>query len=237
MKVQKQPTTVEEWLEARKIAPTVFGVTDEGDFRSPPIREGETAKIIVPSPQVPATSEVIENFFQGRLASVKDLEARFAAARRELKATVDAYRAGTSGVSASDVLIANRGVQELDQQISQIMKSPRSVAILKGVPLRDIEFDVRYVDRSSKVNGEVMAIQSGAFPWKAFYMDPVDEAETAGSNASSTASSSGSSSGSSSASSTAQSGGKVSKTPQERARIGAIIRARTMKKRARMGHF
>jgi len=165
--VKKQPSTVKEWLEAKVRFPKTYLVSPDGRLISPPSNPGEQEKLIVIEPRIPAPIEFIEGKFKERSDAIKTAEEQFTEARRSLQRTIEAFRKGM--MSASDVVIANQQVKEAETVLMEQAVQPRSIYAL-GDPtpeVRQIRFENPYL--KNKVSDPVYVLQRTTFPWTYFY--------------------------------------------------------------------
>lgn len=208
----KQPKTVDEWLDAKVKYPTTYNVTPEGMLISPPSKSGESEIIIPLESRVHATAKLITGEFEKRAEQIKEAEEQFTEARRNLQRTTEAYRQGA--VTASDVVIANQQVKEAEMFLVDKAVNPRTLVTVDPSPVvRDILLENRYL--VNKMADPVYIVKRATFPWTYFYarqedlVEEVEEEESSNTNTST----------------------NTNRSAEERARIAAIIRARTAKKR------
>lgn len=91
-KVSTQPSTVDEWIEARKIDPERFTFSSNGDLIAAPVESGNIQKTIIPNSKVKAPKEAIDRFFEERSAKIKLAEDDFIAKKHMLHALMIRYR-------------------------------------------------------------------------------------------------------------------------------------------------
>jgi len=208
----KRPTSVEEWIEAKKKAPAFFTTTQEGDAIVPPYKEGETENVLMINPLVPAKRAFIEDFYAKRAEELKVAEEEFAKLKRELHQTVLSYK--REEIGADVVASKNENVYAAQAKVNMIAKYPRILEEVTGIEQYDLTFDWY---RRGKFSMPVSAYMPSAFPWQAFWMpgsmtDPVveDQSEENQDN---------------------QEGGKQKKnyTPKQRAIIASIMKKRSVK--------
>jgi len=162
----KQPTTAAEWITAKARFPNRFTVDKDGNFLSPPINPGDSEKIIVVEPEVPAGVEQIKGFFAKRQASLKEPEESYTSAKRHLQEVMTAYRAGL--VTVADVLDANHLVHIAECTLNSAAKFPRKLNtdLTGALAERDLSFQ-HYADRS--IAEKVVQVTYTTFPWEAFW--------------------------------------------------------------------
>jgi hypothetical protein len=212
----KRPTTVEEWIEAKKKAPAYFITNQEGDAIVPANKEkGETENVLMINPLVPAKKAFIEDFYAKRAEELKVAEEEFAKLKRELHQTVLSYK--REEIGADVVAIKNNNVYAAQAKVNMIAKYPRILEEVTGIEQYDLTFDWY---RRGKFSMPVSAYMPSAFPWQAFWMpgsmtDPVveDQSEENQDNQDN------------------QEGGKQKKnyTPKQRAIIASIMKKRYSK--------
>jgi hypothetical protein len=165
-KVFTQPKTVEEWLNAKVLSPSLFKVSPEGMLISPPIESGDIERIIPLESRIPATVKHIEEQFAKRTEEVKLAEENFTEARRSLQRITDAFRKGMA--STGDVVIANQQVKEAEAFLLQKAIVNRSINELFPSPeVRDLFLDNRYV--TDKIKDMVYKLNRENFPWTYYY--------------------------------------------------------------------
>lgn len=165
-----RPTTVEEWIQAKKIAPIQFTVDSNGDLVVPPFKAGEAEMTIPLRAKQPATDEHIKKFFLDRIQSLKEAEEEFAAAKREAQQMYIAYK--REEAELPDLLKANKKVAEAQVKLTALVKFPRSYELLKGLVENDLSFDWY---RRSKIADPVGTVITTEFPWKAFWTEAADQ--------------------------------------------------------------
>jgi hypothetical protein len=172
--VSKQPTTVEEWLKAKVLFPSKFQVSQQGDLLSPPINEGEREIVIGIKPDVPATIEYTQDFFQKRRDALKEPEELTTTAKRALHTVMNDYRKGL--VPVSDVLDANRKTQDAECRLNNLAKLPFSINNLTGV-LKERDLTLQHYDDRTIAEPVFQAMYT-TVPWNAFWMTATDAAST-----------------------------------------------------------
>ena len=160
----KRPTTVEEWLEAKVKAPTRFTVDESGDLVVPPYKAGEAEVTIITRQKTPATADHVRRFFAARNESLKEPEAEFAEAKRNLQVVYAAYK--REEASIDEVLDANQLAAQAQIKVNALVKFPRNFEPLEGLLNNDLSFDWY---RRAKIPVPVGTMQSTVFPWKAFW--------------------------------------------------------------------
>jgi hypothetical protein len=178
---------------------------------SPPSKSGESEIIIPLESRVHATAKLITDEFEKRAEQIKEAEEQFTEARRNLQRTTEAYRQGA--VTASDVVIANQQVKEAEMFLVDKAVNPRTLVTVDPSPtVRDILLENRYL--VNKMADPVYILKRATFPWTYFYArqeDLVEEVEEEEESSNTNT--------------------NTNRSAEERARIAAIIRARTAKKR------
>jgi len=207
--VLKQVTTKEEWFEAKLKYPTKYTVSLHGDMVTSSDPGATTIELI---PQVPASTEFIQDKLDARNQKRLEAEIRYTTAKRALFEITKQYKAAAK--TLADVINANQEVHNAECMLNSITKDPRYITKLEGLMGKEL-YDNPY--DASKIAEPVLAGMYSSFPWSFFWMDkpeekipedepPEDEEQP-------------------------QEGGKKEKTPEEKARIWAIIRAKMAKNR------
>ena len=205
--IAKQVTTKEEWFEAKLKNPKQFALSPQGDMVTSSDPGATTIELI---PQVPASIEFILDKLDSRNQKRLEAETRYTTAKRDLFSITKEYRAKTK--SLADVLNANQEVHNAECILNSITKDPRYLITIEGLMGKEL-FDDQY--DTSKIPEPVTSGSYSPFPWSFFWMDkqeekiPEEPVEDEGQP---------------------QQGGKKEKTPEEKARIRAIIRAKMAKK-------
>lgn len=168
----KKPTTVEEWLVAKVKAPNRFTTDKNGDLVVPPYKEGESEVIIVHREKVPATADHIRRYFADRNERLKEPEAEFAAAKRNLQEVHVAYKRGE--VSVDDVLQANQAAAVAQAKVNSIVEGSRTFKKLEELLENDLSFDWY---RRNKIAVEVGTMETTRFPWQTFWTSAPDVIE------------------------------------------------------------
>jgi len=205
--VTKQITTKEEWFEAKLKYPTKYSVSPQGDLITSSDPGASTIELI---PQVPASVDFIQDKLDSRNEKRLEAESRYTTAKRALFDITKQYKAKAK--TLSDVLNANQEVHNAECILNSITKDPRYIKKLEGLMGKEL-YDNPY--DASKIAEPVLAGAYTPFPWSFFWMDkpeekipeePLEDEPP-------------------------QEGGtKKEKTPEEKARIWAIIRAKMAKK-------
>lgn len=160
----KKPTTVEEWLEAKVRAPSRFTVDENGDLVIPPYKAGESEVTIVHRASAPATADHILKHYKARNEALKEPEAEYAEAKRNVQTVYAAYK--REAASIDEVLQANENVRKAEIKINSLVKYPRNFEELQGLLVNDLNFDWY---RRTKIPVPVGTMQSTVFPWKVFW--------------------------------------------------------------------
>ena len=163
--LRTQPTSVNEWIYAKTKFPSIFQVNKDGDLISSGINEGESDKIIVLNPDVPATPDYVKAYFSKRLQDLKDPEEQYSSAKKHLHETIAAYR--NKQATIADVLGANQDVHDTECILNAIAKLPRSIELLIGLDQSDLSMNS--YDKYS-ISEPVITSMYSEFPWKAFWM-------------------------------------------------------------------
>ncbi len=164
--MKKQPTTVDEWIEAKKKFPKTYTVSPEGTLLAPPSVAGETERQISLTPRILASIETIQAAFAKRKEEVQAAEVAATAARRALHSVVDAYKRGEA--SAGDVVIANEEAKVAEAAVIQIAVAPREASeVVPDPEIRQLLLDNPYL--VNKVADDVFQVRRATFPWTLFY--------------------------------------------------------------------
>lgn len=164
--MKKQPTTVDEWIEAKKKFPKSYTVSPEGTLLAPPSVAGETERQISLTPRILASMESVQAAFAKRKEDVQAAEVAATAARRALHSVVDAYKRGEA--SAGDVVIANEEAKVAEAAVIQLAVAPREADVVIPDPeIRQLLLDNPYL--VNKVADDVFQVRRATFPWTLFY--------------------------------------------------------------------
>ena len=210
--VPKQPKTKEEWLEQKLKFPNKYGMTAQGDLES--YDGGITIELI---PKVPASVDYMKQQFIKKTEERIQAQQNYTEAKRELYQLVQGYNASGKNTTDSAVIMnANQKVHDAECILNSLTKDPRNTERLIDLKGRDLNIDNPY--DISKIADPVTTGIYTSFHWKLFWMDKVHEhvKEQIPEEDTSTPA-------------PQQQGGKREKTPEEKARIWAIIRAKRAK--------
>ncbi len=164
--MKKQPTTVDEWIEAKKKFPKSYTVSPEGTLLAPPSVAGETERQISLTPRILASMASVQAAFAKRKEDVQAAEVAATAARRALHSVVDAYKRGEA--SAGDVVIANEEAKVAEAAVIQLAVAPREADVVIPDPeIRQLLLDNPYL--VNKVADDVFQVRRATFPWTLFY--------------------------------------------------------------------
>lgn len=207
--VVKQVTTKEEWFEAKLKYSTKYTVSPQGDMVTSSDPGATTIELI---PQVLASTEFIQDKLDTRSQKRLEAETRYTTAKRVLFDITKQYKAKSK--TLADVLNANQEVHNAECILNSITKDPRYITKLEGLMGKEL-YDNPY--DATKIAEPVLAGVYSSFPWSFFWMDkpeekipeePLEDEEPL-----------------------QEGGAKKEKTPEEKARIWAIIRAKMAKNR------
>jgi curved DNA-binding protein CbpA len=205
--VPKQPRTKEEWLEQKLNFPNKYGMTAQGDLES--YDGGVTIEL---TPKVPASAEHIKQQFAKKMDERSQVQQAYTQAKNELYQLVQGFNAsGKNTTDASVIMNANQRVRDAECILNSLTKEPRRTERLVDLKGRDLQIDNPY--DVSKIADPVITGIYTTFHWNLFWMtkpqeqiqEQIPEEE---------------------ASPQPMQGGKQEKTPEEKARIWAIIRAK-----------
>ena len=165
LEIGKQPTTVNEWLLAKKKLPKLFTFTEEGDLVSPPIVGSDRGDItIYLPPQISSTVEEQKEILRNRVAEIAEPEEVYAQAKRRLREVVEAYR--SDQVSAHDVIEANNDVHQAECILNAKMKGSRFIQEKSNMMERELSFNVY----DTMTNPQpVFICEYTLLPWKMFW--------------------------------------------------------------------
>jgi hypothetical protein len=185
-------------------------MTPEGDLITPGKRVFEL------NPEVPATAEHINKQFTDRKVKIVEAEKDLVTAKKELNEIYIGYKNSIN--TASDVIIANRNVFDKASILSRISKGDKVTGIIEGLQEKDLHSDNPY--GTTKIAEPVVTTFYTAFDWRYFWMNKPQEKEleTVDTEEEDQEDQEG--------------GSKREKTPEEKARIWAIIRAKKAKANA-----
>jgi len=165
--IAKQPTTFDEWLEAKeRYPPLPFKVTKQGDLLVLPIHEGDRDRVIGIQPALPATIEHTQDYFKRKRDALKAPEEEYTVAKRALQKIMNEYKKGA--VSASDVLDANRRTQDAECRLNNLAKLPRFINNISGT-LIERDLTLQHYDDRAVAETVLQAIYTPV-PWEAFWM-------------------------------------------------------------------
>lgn len=209
--IRKQPKTKEEWLEQKLKFPNKYGMTAQGDLES--YDGGVTIELI---PKVPASTEYIKEQISKKTEECIQAQQAYTDAKRELYQLIQGFNAsGKNTTDASVIMNANQKVHDAECVLNSITKSHRSITKLEDIKTRELHMNKFY--DVSKLADPVLSGIYTTFDWKLFWMDKPQEviSEQIPEDVP--------------LEPTPQTGGKRDKTPEEKARIWAIIRAKKAK--------
>jgi hypothetical protein len=204
-----QPKTKEEWLEQKLKNPNKYGMTAQGDLES--YDGGVTIELI---PKVPASVEHIKQIFAKKTEERISAQQAYTEAKKALHELVQGFNAsGKNSTDASVIINANQKVHDAECVLNSLTKDPRRSERLFDLKGRDLQ--IGNTHDVAKIADPVITGIYTTFHWDSFWMDKPRELiqeqvpeETAPEK---------------------QQGGKREKTPEEKARIWAIIRAKRAK--------
>jgi hypothetical protein len=179
--IRKQPETIEDWAAAKGKYPNQFGYTSSGDLYSPALLPNQSSKIIQVPKFVPGSTDYTTEFFQTKRAETTEPAEQFSAARRNLEAMVEAYRADQ--VSVQDVLAANKQVADAEALLNEKLKMPRTLTVIPSdntylgtVRLSDLTFN--WYDYKTNIQEVVSIAEYSFYPVRGFWMPaPLKEEE------------------------------------------------------------
>jgi hypothetical protein len=164
--------TLGDWIDMKKIVPSMGTVTPTGDLYSFPASDGHTAEVIpLRGWQVKSPQEIAEFFTERRSSQqVKDAETAFATAKRNLREVTQSYM--NDEATKEDVVRANNEVREADIMLNSLIKLPRNMLSLEHMMDRDLTLNVEDVNN---VFDPVLAAEYTIFPVEGMYK-PAEEA-------------------------------------------------------------
>ncbi len=163
--IGKQPTTVDEWMEAKAKLPEMFTVTEDGDLVSPSFGTGQEITIYLP-PQTSTTIDEQKESFMNRVAKLAEPEEMYAQAKRHLREVIQAYTSGH--VSAHDVVEANNEVQKAESILNSKMKGKRYIQTKINMISRDLTLNVYDTMNNPQ---PVYVAEYTVFPWQMFWKE------------------------------------------------------------------
>jgi len=205
----EQPKTKEEWLEQKLKNPNKYGMTAQGDLES--YDGGVTIELI---PKVPASVDYIKEQFAKKTEERIQAQQAYTEAKQELYELIQGFNAsGKNTTDASVIMNANQKVHDAECVLNNLTKDPRRTERIVDLKGRDLHIENPY--DVSKIPDPVITGIYTTFHWNLFWMDKPSEVvpekvpeEIV---------------------KPLQGGGKREKTPEEKARIWAIIRAKRAK--------
>ncbi len=180
--ISRQPESIDDWVSAKRKYPSEFGYTSSGDLYSPALLPNQSSKIITLPTFVPGSTEYTTEYFETKRAETKEPAEQFSAARRNLEAMVQAYRADQ--VSVQDVLAANKQVADAEALLNDKLKMPRTIVNIPSdaytyidkVRLSDLTFN--WHDYKTNLHEEVSIAEYSFYPVRGFWMPaPTKEEE------------------------------------------------------------
>ncbi len=183
-KVAKQPTTIEVWIDAKKLYPSYFTVTADGDLVSPPTRDSEQQKIIIVPRMTRKSDEQIQTYVKERKEALKEPSEQYAAAKRALQQMMIVYKASPGAVSENDILVANQQVHDAECILNGLINMPRVVVDLNeddaGYQMKDLTLKRSDTD---KIYEPIAYLGRTEYPLEAFWIEsaapPLEVAEPA----------------------------------------------------------
>jgi hypothetical protein len=169
--ILKQPTTIEEWVKAKRLFPSDFGYTENGDLEVPPIASSDIKKIIEIPRYVPGSIEYIQEYFKTRKDELKEPEEKYTIAKRQLHDKMMEYKNGD--ISVAEILAFNQNVREEEAKLNFIAKLPRKIRDLKsGLEIENpIENELNFDwYRRNPVAEPVLQTTYTRFPVRGFWM-------------------------------------------------------------------
>lgn len=221
--VVKQPTTIEEWIEARRIFPNDFTYSSSGDLVATKVLPSEQEKIIIVPEFEPATDEYIQEFEKTKRAEIVAPEDEFVLKKREFKENMLKYKRGE--ITADTILTLNQQLREYEVAYNEKVKYPRAWDIEHGVMERMLTFG--HYDTRSFVE-PVFLTSYTTFPIRQFWMPkrkeeaPLEQSPQTAYEASN----SNTNSNTENSNSSQEGGSKREYTAQQRAIIGKAMAAR-----------
>jgi hypothetical protein len=172
--VSKQPESIDDWVSAKRKYPSEFGYTSSGDLYSPALLPNQSSKIITLPTFVPGSTDYTTEYFETKRAETKEPAEQFSAARRNLEAMVQAYRADQ--VSVQDVLAANKQVADAEALLNDKLKMPRTIVNIPSdaytyidkVRLSDLTFN--WHDYKTNLQEDVSIAEYSFYPVRGFWM-------------------------------------------------------------------
>lgn len=219
--VVKQPTTIEEWIEARRVFPNDFTYSSSGDLVAAPLFPREQEKIIIVPEFEPATDEYIQEFEKTKRAEIVAPEDEFVLKKREFKENMLKYKRGE--ITADTILTLNQQLREYEVAYNEKVKYPRAWDIEHGVMERMLTFG--HYDTRSFVEPVFLASYT-TFPTRQFWMPKRKEEEPPEQSPQTAYEASNSNTNSNTENSSQEGGAKRDYTAQQRAIIGKAMAAR-----------
>jgi hypothetical protein len=148
----KNPKTTEfpsveseaDWIALRSINPDKYGYTPDGNLRTEPIT-GEVKDVQAgPGLEIPkmvrASAQELKDAWKAKQESLQEPSMKLAVARRALLKLTQAHAKDPLSVPVSDILIANRQVQDADRVLTALMRVGRAVFHL-DTQRKELNFD------------------------------------------------------------------------------------------------
>jgi hypothetical protein len=171
--IARQPETIEDWVAAKVKYPSQFGYTSGGDLYVPSLLPNQSSKIITLPKFVPGSTDYMTEFFETKRAETKEPAEQFSAARRNLEAMVQAYRAGQ--LSVQDVLAANKQVADAEALLNDKLKMPRSLTTIGSAnsyetTIRLSDLTLNWYDFKTNVQETASIMEYSFYPVRGFWM-------------------------------------------------------------------
>lgn len=173
--ISKQPTTIEEWVEARRLFPNDFTYTESGDLVSAAILPGESEKIIIVPPFETASTEYIQEYKTTRKGEAVVPEEEFVQKKRELKEAMLKYKRGE--ITGEAIVTLNQQLRDYEVGLNEKVKYPRKWDLIEGEIERMLTFghyDIR------KFAEPVFLTSYTTVPMRELWMPKVPEKENEG---------------------------------------------------------
>lgn len=136
--------TVDEWIAFRSLNANKYGYTPDGNLRSEPLtgtkRDVEAGPALDIPTMIPASTQQLKDAWKEQRESFSEPSMKLAAARRALLKLTEAYRKDPLSVPISDILIANRQVQDAERSLTELLRGRRGVFELE-TQRKELNFD------------------------------------------------------------------------------------------------
>jgi hypothetical protein len=175
LKIKQQPTTIEEWAKARKLYPTLFGYTQDGDLQIGPVKATDQIKVIALPVYVRSSKEHVDNLLIERSEEIKTPEDDYTQAKRALQKAIEAYNLSEkTEADISEILNANQEVHDKECILNSKIKMPRRIHYEEKV--KESMLTLNLHDKKN-IADLVLQVEYTFLPINYFWMPKTEEKE------------------------------------------------------------